>query len=64
MDDVTARGDRLSFARVLIEITAEEAQARSVEIENEKGVMKKQQVVFEWLPKTCNGCKKFGHLLC
>lgn len=61
MDSVTAACDRLSYARILIEIKPEEAMIREVEITTHNKKVYKQQVVFEWLPLNCKTCNKFGH---
>lgn len=61
MDKYTATGARLSYARVLIEVTAEEAQRRSLEIEHANGRVVNQRINYEWLPRSCSSCKKYGH---
>lgn len=62
IDRITALGEKLSFARLLIEVDPKEAQAREIVIEDVKGKEAKQKVIYEWLPWTCSCCNKFGHV--
>lgn len=61
MDNITATCERLSYARILVEVTAEEAQRKELEIEHCDGKIVHQRVNFEWLPWSCSSCRRFGH---
>lgn len=61
LDEYTASGRQVSYARVLIEVSAEETAIKEVVIERPDGTTTMQKVVFEWLPPSCQECKQFGH---
>lgn len=60
-DACTTRQDRISFARVLIEMDVTLALPDCVWIEDELGKLMKQQVVYDWTPPFCKSCNKVGH---
>ena len=61
-DRLTHTKERLSFARVLVEVDASKELVTSVEMKLPTGDVYKQSVVFEYTPKYCKKCKSFGHL--
>ena len=60
-DKLTLTKDRLSFARVMVEVDASKELVTSVEMRLPTGVIYEQSVVFEYTPKYCKKCKSFGH---
>ena len=60
-DKYTAEKSRLSFARLLIVVPLEGSFPEYVEFFNEKDVLIRQPVKFEWCPSKCTFCGMFGH---
>ncbi|XP_056697358.1 uncharacterized protein [Spinacia oleracea] len=60
-DECTTRQDRVSFARVLIEMDITSPLPDCVWIEDSKGGMFKQAVTYDWLPQYCKVCCTAGH---
>jgi len=61
-DKMTLTKERLSFARVMVEVDASKELVSSVEIKLPTGDIYDQVVVFEVTPKYCKKCKVFGHI--
>ena len=61
-DKMTLTKERLSFARVLVEVDASTEIVSDVEIRLPTGVVYHQLVTPEFIPKFCIKCKTFGHL--
>lgn len=61
MDHVTYEVEKIYFARMLVEVTREEAMRKEVILESYDGTIYKHRVEFEWLPWNCSNCKTFGH---
>ncbi|KAL9689452.1 hypothetical protein QQ045_009838 [Rhodiola kirilowii] len=61
MDGFTAGSDKLSYARVLIEVYAEHEMKREVCIKGPRGTNFYQRVQYDWLPPRCEHCHRFGH---
>lgn len=61
-DKYTADKSRLSYARLLIDVPLDGSFPESVEFFNEKDVLIRQPVKFEWLRTKCSFCGMFGHL--
>ncbi|XP_043705629.1 uncharacterized protein LOC122655507 [Telopea speciosissima] len=59
-DERTKRMDRLSFARICVELSAEESPPNFVIVLEEDG-HSSQRVHYEGLPHHCSLCKVFGH---
>ncbi|KAL9685008.1 hypothetical protein QQ045_022454 [Rhodiola kirilowii] len=59
----TANSEKLSFARVLIEVYASNEFKRELCIKGPRGVTFIQRVEYEWLPPRCSHCHSFGHLV-
>ncbi|KAK4422002.1 hypothetical protein Salat_2150900 [Sesamum alatum] len=62
MDSLTRRMERVSYARILVEVDASKKLVDSVEFILPNGVTRQQPVVFEYTPKFCSECHRFGHL--
>lgn len=60
-DKLNATKDRLSYARVLMEVTMPNVLAKTIEIRKPRGRTRKQPVVYEFYPRWCNHCKFLGH---
>ena len=60
-DKLTRTKERLSYARVLVEVDASKDLVTSVEMRLPTGVVYSQLVVFEVIPKYCKKCRSFGH---
>jgi len=60
-DKMTRTIDRLSFARVLVEVDVSKDLVTSVAVKLPTGVVYDQLVVFESTPIFCKKCRTFGH---
>jgi len=61
-DKMTLTKERLSFARVLVEVDVSAEIVSDVEIRLPTGVVYNQLVIHEFTPKFCKRCKTFGHV--
>ncbi|KAL0315110.1 UNVERIFIED_CONTAM: hypothetical protein Scaly_2889800 [Sesamum calycinum] len=61
MDSLTMRMERVSYARILVEVDASKALVDHVEFKLPNGVTRRQPVVYEYTPKFCTECNRFGH---
>jgi len=61
-DKMTLTKERLSFARVLVEVDASTDIISDVEVRLPTGVVYQQSVIPEFIPKFCKKCKSFGHV--
>lgn len=61
MDKLTAAQQRVSFARICVEVTAGAELPKSVHYYDENGTACTQEVIYEWMPSQCPSCKTFGH---
>ncbi|OIT24741.1 hypothetical protein A4A49_36675 [Nicotiana attenuata] len=59
-DKTTADMERISYARVLIEVDVAQPLPECIEIDMPFGTFQ-QQVTYDWRPKFCVDCIKFGH---
>ncbi|CAI9116819.1 OLC1v1018080C1 [Oldenlandia corymbosa var. corymbosa] len=62
VDDYTVRKKRVQFARILVEIKIAASVPDKLVFEDEKGNVKVQKIVYEWLPTRCTHCTEYGHL--
>lgn len=60
-DECTTKQERVSFARVLIEMDITTVLPDHVWIEDARGVVFKQAVVYDWKPLYCKKCNTAGH---
>ncbi|XP_056697419.1 uncharacterized protein [Spinacia oleracea] len=60
-DDCTTRQQRVSFARLLVEMDVTANLPDHVWIEDINGTEFKQQVVYDWKPSYCKQCQMPGH---
>ena len=61
-DKMTRTKERLSFARVMVEVDASKELVTGVDMRLPTGEVYRQVVVFEYYPKYCKKCKIFGHV--
>ncbi|KAL0334171.1 UNVERIFIED_CONTAM: hypothetical protein Sangu_1573300 [Sesamum angustifolium] len=61
MDSLTMRMERVSYARILVEVDASKTLVDHVECKLPNGVTRRQPVVYEYTPKFCTKCNRFGH---
>lgn len=61
-DKLTISRDRVSFARVLVEIDVSKPLKEEVLINAPSGKKILQSVRYEYIPKYCTACKAIGHL--
>ncbi|KAL2901408.1 hypothetical protein RDABS01_026490 [Bienertia sinuspersici] len=61
VDNVTMNKDRLSYARILVEVELDKELPDYIRFQNEKGLPVQQNIEYEWRPTFCTVCKKYGH---
>ena len=61
-DKLTLSKERISFARVLVEVDASKDIISEVEVRLPTGEVYQQSVIPELIPKFCKMCKSFGHV--
>lgn len=59
-DRFTANSQKNSFARVLVEVDASQPLTKVIQMETPSGPWE-QRIEYEWKPKYCNECLRFGH---
>ncbi|XP_027107130.1 uncharacterized protein [Coffea arabica] len=62
-DKMTATQERISYARVSVELKMDHKLPDCVPYINEFGLAQSQPVEYEWLPPWCKECTKFGHII-
>jgi len=60
-DKYTRDKSMLQYARILIDIPLEGSFPEYVDFANDKGVLVRPKVVYEWKPVKCKYCHMFGH---
>ncbi|KAH0724790.1 hypothetical protein KY284_000655 [Solanum tuberosum] len=60
-DECTTKVDRISFARVLIEMDVARELPRKLKVEEPNGRVFEQEVQYEWVPEYCAKCMQVGH---
>ncbi|KAL2250046.1 UNVERIFIED_CONTAM: hypothetical protein Sindi_2478300 [Sesamum indicum] len=53
--------ERVSYARILVEVDASKKLVDQVEFVMQNGVTRKQPIVYEFTPKFCTDCNRFGY---
>ncbi|KAL2942884.1 Regulator of nonsense transcripts UPF3 [Bienertia sinuspersici] len=61
LDHITLNKERLTYARLLIEVGLEEELPDHIWFVNEKGIQMKQAVEYEWRPTLCTNSKRYGN---
>ncbi|XP_011069433.1 uncharacterized protein LOC105155259, partial [Sesamum indicum] len=62
MDSLTMKMERVSYARILVEVDSSKKLVDQVEFVMPNGITRKQPVVYEFTPKFCTDCHRFDHL--
>ncbi|KAK4390427.1 hypothetical protein Sango_2106000 [Sesamum angolense] len=62
MYSLTMKMERVSYARILVEVDASKKLVDHVEFILPNGVARKQPIIYEFTPKFCSTCNRFGHL--
>ncbi|XP_019261815.1 PREDICTED: uncharacterized protein LOC109239682 [Nicotiana attenuata] len=60
-DRATTQKERLTYARVLVEVKPHQKYPYTIMFEDERGRIVEQEVFYEWKPTLCGKCKNFGH---
>ncbi|XP_043697145.1 uncharacterized protein LOC122647916 [Telopea speciosissima] len=60
-DKMTMTKERLSYARLCVEIEATHDVPEQVAVHDDEGLVFFQKVKYEWCPPRCNSCMIFGH---
>lgn len=60
-DILTAKGERISYTRLLIEMDITQTLPESVNVEASDGSIWSQKIEYEWKPILCQECMQFGH---
>lgn len=58
-DECTTQQSRISYARLLVDVT--KPKPETVWVEDPTGHMFKQQIIFDWFPPFCDDCQIVGH---
>lgn len=61
MDECTSSQNRVSYARLLIEVDLTQELRKEVIVERVTGVTFVQRVYYEWHPAFCKKCNQLGH---
>ena len=61
-DKYTKDKAMLKYARLMVEMSLDGPFLEYVEFANEKGVLIRQNVTYEWMPTKCDKCRMFGHV--
>ncbi|XP_070016952.1 uncharacterized protein LOC142164345 [Nicotiana tabacum] len=61
-DKLTAHVDRVSYARVLIEVDITQPLPDVLPVIMAEGKIWEQNVEYEWKPTFCQNCNLFGHM--
>ncbi|GAV91955.1 DUF4283 domain-containing protein [Cephalotus follicularis] len=61
MDAATSAGNRLSFARVCVEMKASSSFPNSFKVRRRSGILADVFVQYVWKPSVCSVCKVFDH---
>ncbi|XP_043687595.1 uncharacterized protein LOC122638812 [Telopea speciosissima] len=62
-DKMTRSMERLSYARLCVEVSADRDLPSFVPVYGDDGLVFYQKVVYDWKPPLCKHCRVFGHLL-
>ncbi|KAL0431402.1 UNVERIFIED_CONTAM: hypothetical protein Sradi_0766200 [Sesamum radiatum] len=62
MDSLTMKMERVTYACILVEVDAFKKLVDQVEFILSNGVVRKQPELYEFTPKFCMVCNRFGHL--
>lgn len=60
-DECTTNQNRISYARMLVEIDVTQPLKYQIQIEGEKGQVVEQKVLYDWVPPFCSKCQAADH---
>ncbi|XP_019228707.1 PREDICTED: uncharacterized protein LOC109209818 [Nicotiana attenuata] len=60
-DACTSNIDRISYARILVEIDVTKELPKSVKVKDPKGRIMVQELWYDWKPSYCAKCMRIGH---
>lgn len=60
-DHITFEVEKISYARMLVEVNLEEVKRKEIMLESYNRTIYKHKVEFEWIPWMCSNCNVFGH---
>ncbi|KAG5620014.1 hypothetical protein H5410_005232 [Solanum commersonii] len=60
-DECTTKVERISFARVLVEMDVARELPKKLKVEDPHGRVFEQAVQYEWIPEYCTKCMQVGH---
>lgn len=61
-DECTSKIERISFARVLIEMDVTKPLPRIIKVHDLDGKVFEQEIWYDWQPQYCNKCLQIGHM--
>jgi len=61
-DKFTKEKTMLKYARLLIDMPLDGCFPDYIDFSNEKNVLIRQRVHYEWKPLKCSQCRMFGHI--
>ncbi|XP_019257668.1 PREDICTED: uncharacterized protein LOC109235874 [Nicotiana attenuata] len=60
-DACTSNTERISYARILVEVDVTKELPKSIKVKDPKGRVMVQEVWYEWKPSYCAKCMQIGH---
>lgn len=60
-DHISNEVEKISYARILVEVMVKEVKRKEVVLESYDGMVYNHKVEFEWIPWHCKNCDTFGH---
>lgn len=60
-DECTINVERISYARILVEIDVTRELPHVVKAMDPNGKLFEQEVVYDWVPEYCHTCLQVGH---
>lgn len=61
VDECIIQASRITFTKILVEMNITKELPKEVKIQNAKGKVFEQRVVYEWKPLFCQKCLQVGH---
>ncbi|XP_075092189.1 uncharacterized protein LOC142172463 [Nicotiana tabacum] len=61
-DECTTKVERISYARLLVEMDVIKDMLRVIKVMDPTGKVFEQQVAYDWIPKYCHTCLQVGHV--
>lgn len=61
IDNQTAIKGKISYPRLLVEVKTKGELIEQIKFKGPENEMIVQEVVYEWIPRQCCRCEKWGH---